>query len=635
MSKGEVRIKIIGDASKFGSALDDADGHMGTFAGKASGFAGKIAGVVGGAFAVDAIIGFGTELFTLGSSLEVFDRKANTVFEGSANDVKKWADANNEAFGMSDEAMVGLAANFGDLLKPMGFTADQAAGMSKEVVGLSGALSAWSGGSKSSAEVSEVLAKAMLGERDGLKELGIAISEADVTARLAAKGQSELTGAAEQQAKAVATQELIFEKSTDAQKAWSDGSMDGIKNTNEMKATFDDLKATMAEKLLPIGQKLVGWVVDDLIPAGKRFVDSGRELADEWGPKLSASFVYLWGIVSPIFDQLMAWWDANGPAIIARVSEMGSKVGEIFTGIGEIVMSVLGFIKSVWDNYGDLILNQVKIIWETISGVISGVMSVIKGIIDVVMGIIKGDWGRVWDGIKGIVSGVWGVIVSIVSGAINFVWENIKMVGRFISDAWSFLWEGVKSIVGGVWNWITSTISSAISGIVGFFGSIGSKASEAWDTAKSAAVTVIDWFKGVPDKLRDALSSMWDGMKSGFKSVLNWIIDKWNGLSFSIPKFDIPGIGSVGGGTISVPKIPRLAEGGIALGKQLAIIGDNKSGAEAIVPLERASEFGFGPGGSGSNVTSITVNIDAGIAGDPVAIGRRVSQVLEEYARVS
>ncbi|MDR2722983.1 MAG: hypothetical protein LBB54_04585 [Cellulomonadaceae bacterium] len=38
-------------------------------------------------------------------------------------------------------------------------------------------------------------------------------------------------------------------------------------------------------------------------------------------------------------------------------------------------------------------------------------------------------------------------------------------------------------------------------------------------------------------------------------------------------------------------RIPKLANGGITTGPQLAMIGDNRSRREAIVPLERASEF--------------------------------------------
>jgi hypothetical protein len=65
----------------------------------------------------------------------------------------------------------------GDLLKPMGFTADQAADMSTEMVGLAGALSAWSGGTIDAAGVADIMTKAMLGETDGLKALGISMGE--------------------------------------------------------------------------------------------------------------------------------------------------------------------------------------------------------------------------------------------------------------------------------------------------------------------------------------------------------------------------------------------------------------------------------------------------------------------------
>ena len=60
----------------------------------------------------------------------------------------------------------------------------------------------------------------MLGEREQLKSLGISITEADVKQRLLKMGMEDLTGVQLQQAKATATQQLIFEKSTDAQAAF-------------------------------------------------------------------------------------------------------------------------------------------------------------------------------------------------------------------------------------------------------------------------------------------------------------------------------------------------------------------------------------------------------------------------------
>ena len=63
----------------------------------------------------------------------------------------------------------------------------------------------------------------MLGEREQLKSLGISINQAEVDARVLANQQKGLTYATEQQAKAVATQQLIYEKSEDAQTAFEEG----------------------------------------------------------------------------------------------------------------------------------------------------------------------------------------------------------------------------------------------------------------------------------------------------------------------------------------------------------------------------------------------------------------------------
>ena len=238
-------LKALGDeADKLGAKVEHTEKRAG------NAFKG-VAIAVGGVVASGKLAELSRELGAQSVTLDVFARKSKTVFEGSAGDVDKWASKNAHAMGLTDQELVGLAANFGDLVKPMGFAASEAAEMSKEVVGLSGVLSAWSGNQRSASEVASILTKAMLGERDGLKELGISISEADVSARLLKKGQEDLTGAARQQAEAVATQELIFEKSTDAQKAWGDGSLDAAKKQNRLKAALAELREEVAQRLGP------------------------------------------------------------------------------------------------------------------------------------------------------------------------------------------------------------------------------------------------------------------------------------------------------------------------------------------------------------------------------------------------
>jgi hypothetical protein len=252
----DLTVRLIGE-DRTGKALNSAGGRF-------DGIAKKMA--VFGAAAAAGLGVAGKHLFEVGKELQLMDTKSRTVFGDQLPLVQKWAKEHANAMGLTSREATGLAGNFADLLVPMGFTRAQAAGMSTDVVGLSGALAEWSGGQKTAAEVSEVLAKSMLGERDGLKALGISISDADVKARLLANGQDKLTGSALEQAKAQATQQLIMEKSTDAQAAFAAGGGTLSRRQDELTAKFRDMRDDLAVKLLPAFTKVGEFIADKLVP---------------------------------------------------------------------------------------------------------------------------------------------------------------------------------------------------------------------------------------------------------------------------------------------------------------------------------------------------------------------------------
>jgi hypothetical protein len=181
---------------------------------------------------------------------------------------------NARAMGLTNAQYVAAAANIQDLLVPMGFQRDKAADISTQLVNLSGALSEWTGGQRSAVEVSEILNKALLGEREELKGLGISISEADVKARLADKGLSKLTGTMAQQAEAAATLELILEKSTDAQTQFSNGAGSAVRQQAELAAKTQEIVEKISAGLLPVFGKLataanyvadaIGFIIDPM-----------------------------------------------------------------------------------------------------------------------------------------------------------------------------------------------------------------------------------------------------------------------------------------------------------------------------------------------------------------------------------
>jgi len=263
-NKITVLIDVLADKARnsikgFRKELDGAAASTKSMAKSSSGSFDFVKGNAGkmAAGAGVALLAFADDILHAGVQLEALKAKAKVVFGESLGVVQDWADANAAAMGLTADAAVGAGAAIGDLLIPMGFSRDVAADMSTKLLDLGGALSAWSGGTVSATEVTQIFTKAMLGERDGLKALGISITEAEVSSVLASKGQAQLTGATLAQAKALAVQELIYAKSTDAQKAWADGSMDGVKSQNEATAAFAQLGEVMNESLYPVLVKLV------------------------------------------------------------------------------------------------------------------------------------------------------------------------------------------------------------------------------------------------------------------------------------------------------------------------------------------------------------------------------------------
>lgn len=239
----------------------------------------RFIGVAAAAFTVDSVIQYGKQLFNLGVEMEVLAKKAQTVFGEALPLVTAAAEENAKAMGLTTTQYTAAATAIGDLLVPMGFQREEAANISTELVNLSGALSEWTGGQIKSTDVSRILSKALLGEREELKQLGIAISEADVKARLAEKGLDKLTGTLLQQAKATATLELVTEKSVDAQTAYAENAGALVRRQAEISAKVSEVSEKLATLLIPVFERLIS-IADNVVNLFLKIADGIGGLVD-------------------------------------------------------------------------------------------------------------------------------------------------------------------------------------------------------------------------------------------------------------------------------------------------------------------------------------------------------------------
>lgn len=199
------------------------------------------------ASAAAALVGFGKELFDLSKTMESEARRSSIVFGDSLGYVQGEAEKVASKMGVTRKEFVAMAAATGDLLVPLGFTRQRAAEMSVELQKLTGALDEWTGGQLGAKNISEILTKAMLGENEQLKQLGIAIRlDSDEYKDLLAQ-KMKIPGVTKAQAQAMAELELIQAKSLDAQNAYTQGGNELMRTQKSLAAGWRSMKEGIVE----------------------------------------------------------------------------------------------------------------------------------------------------------------------------------------------------------------------------------------------------------------------------------------------------------------------------------------------------------------------------------------------------
>ena len=142
--------------------------------------------------------------------------KYDVVFSDMGDASEEAAQRFADSFDLAGATAKEMLSNTGNLLQGMGATREESLRLSLQVNTLAGDLASFTNNAGGSKVASEALTKALLGEREQMKTLGIAILETDVQARVAKNGQNELQGTALKLARAQATLQLITEQSKNA-----------------------------------------------------------------------------------------------------------------------------------------------------------------------------------------------------------------------------------------------------------------------------------------------------------------------------------------------------------------------------------------------------------------------------------
>lgn len=334
-------------------------------------------------------------------------------------------------------------------------------------------------------------------------------------------------------------------------------------NTKKLIAIFAALAAALGPVLMVVGMLMTAW------------------------PALAAAFAVITGPVGLVIAAIVGLGLAF--MIAWRNSEtFRSLIKNTMKEIAATVKVVVAFIKKAWQTLMPPIIAWMKKHGADLLRVIMLPMRMLLTSIRVVMAILRGDWQQAWTLIK-----------NFVGSTLRAMWNTAKAaLGLFVSAAVAIgrgflrgLRSGIAAAPGVMAN-IVRGILSAASSLPGRLGSVGR-------TAGSA-------------------------LANGIRSMVNGVINAWNGLEFKVPAMKVKGVTVFPGASVGTPNIPNLATGGVATRPTLARIGE--AGAEAVVPLRRLRAMTGGGNGS-----SITVNVNVGGSNaSPHDIGTAVVSALRK-----
>ncbi|MBT2287973.1 hypothetical protein J7E73_02280 [Paenibacillus albidus] len=248
--------------------------------------------------------------------------------------------------------------------------------------------------------------------------------------------------------------------------------------------------------------------------------------------------------------------------------------------IKQIVLDVLASLKAAWDEHGTAILKGLSTFLDNTKKTLKRLWDeVLKPIIEPFLQTMKDIWN---DTLKGIVDKIVDLVLKLTEAAVDIYNKFIQpmidgcvtYLGPAIVETFGIIWKTVKDVV----TWVGELIQDLLTIFDGIIDFLWGTFTGDWDKAWTGVKTI---FKGVFDSLYDIVKVPLNGIID----MINVVLDGLNSINIDIPDW-VPGMGGKSFG-VNIPRIPRMARGGIVSSPTIAQIGE--AGPEAVVPLKNTA----------------------------------------------
>ncbi len=234
----------------------------------------KFAATVGIAFSAQKIIEFGKASINAASDINEVQNVVDTTFGNMSGDIDNFAKTATEKYGLSTLAAKQYTGTMGAMLKSMGLSTASAADMSKEIAGLSGDLASFYNLDTETAF--EKIRSGISGETEPLKQLGINMSEANLSAFALSQGITTAYNKMSSAQKTMVRYNYLLSVTSDAQGDFAKTSNSWANQVRILQLNFENLEATLGKafiaSLTPV-LSFVNQLIEGLTYAASIFTD--------------------------------------------------------------------------------------------------------------------------------------------------------------------------------------------------------------------------------------------------------------------------------------------------------------------------------------------------------------------------
>lgn len=183
------------------------------------------------------------------SDLNESASKSKVVFGEAADEMDEFGAAAAQNLGLSKQAALEAGATFGNFFTGLGQGQEEAAAMSKRLVGLAGDLASFN--NLDTTDALDKLRAGLAGEAEPLRRVGVFLTEAKVKAKAMELGLADAHGELSEGAKVMARYQLILDETKTAQGDFARTS-EGLANQQRItNAELENTKAQLGQDLLP------------------------------------------------------------------------------------------------------------------------------------------------------------------------------------------------------------------------------------------------------------------------------------------------------------------------------------------------------------------------------------------------